>query len=62
MPWAIGLLKVSNDDDVEELTRTASLQRILPEETTLAELAKKSVDCLGLAHVRASEKGPTQWM
>ena len=41
MPWAIGLLKVSNDDDVEELTRTASLQRILPEETTLAEPAKK---------------------
>ena len=37
----LGLLKVSNDDDVEELTRTASLQEILPEETTLAEPAKK---------------------
>ena len=37
----LGLLKVSNDDDAEELTRTASLQEILPEETTLAEPAKK---------------------
>jgi hypothetical protein len=38
----LGLLKVSNDDDVEELIRTASLQEVLPEETTLAELAKKA--------------------
>jgi hypothetical protein len=40
----LGLLKVSKDDDADELTRTASLQEILPEEaeeTTLAEPAKK---------------------
>ena len=60
----MGLLKVSKDDDAEELTRTASVQEILPEEAeeiTLAEPAK-SVDCLGVAHARSSAKGPTQRM
>ena len=61
----LGLLKVSNDDDADELIRTASLQETLPEEakeTTLAEPAKKSVDCLVVAHVRSSAKRQTQRM
>ena len=53
----LGLLKVSNDDDAEELTRTASLQEILPEETTLAEPAKKR-GLFGGGSVEGARKGP----